>query len=72
MNLVKSIILVIPGEILSVKANEQKDMQAFEIQNGETNVDEAVVAFPMLGQIAYNELAKQVGAELSEKKCNHK
>ena len=31
-------------------------------------IDEAVeVAFPMLGQIAYNELAKQVGAELSEK-----
>ena len=30
-------IKVIPGEILSVKANEQKDMQAFEIQNNETN-----------------------------------
>ena len=61
-------IKVIPGEILSIKANEQRDMQAFEIKDGESSIEESVeVAFPMLGQIAYNELAKQVGAEITDR-----
>lgn len=61
-------IKVIPGDILSVKADENKNMATFEIKDGESSFDEAVeIAFPMLGQIAYNKLAKQVGAEITEK-----
>ena len=43
-------------------------MQAFEVQEADSNIEENVeVAFPMLGQIAYNELAKQVGAEITDR-----
>jgi len=72
-------IKVITGEILSIISDEAKNLKAFQIKSaerGENNSDgtgeewheEPVqVAFPMLGQIAYNELAKNLGAEISEK-----
>ena len=61
-------IKVIAGDILSIKADENKAMQAFEVQEADSNIEENVeVAFPMLGQIAYNELAKQVGAEITDR-----
>ena len=72
-------IKVITGEILSITSDEAKNLKAFQIKNTEDrtdNADEASeqcyeeplqVAFPMLGQRAYNELAKSLGAEISEK-----
>ena len=62
-------IQVITGEILSIISDEAKNLKAFQIKNaeGESHEEPVQVAFPMLGQIAYNELAKSLGAELSEK-----
>jgi thioredoxin reductase (NADPH) len=62
-------IKVITGEILSIISDEAKDLKAFQIKNaeGESHEEPVQVAFPMLGQIAYNELAKNLGAEVSEK-----
>jgi thioredoxin reductase (NADPH) len=72
-------IKVITGEILSITSDEAKNLKAFQIKNTERGEDNAAeaggswyeepvqVAFPMLGQIAYNELAKSLGAEVSEK-----
>jgi thioredoxin reductase (NADPH) len=72
-------IKVVTGEILSITSDEAKNLKAFQIKNTEkrgVNASEAngswyeepvQVAFPMLGQIAYNELAKSLGAEVSEK-----
>ena len=48
--------------------NVTKNLQSFEIKHNEDSQEEAVeIAFPMLGQIAYNELAKQVGADINPK-----
>lgn len=62
-------IKVITGEILSIISDEAKNLKAFQIKNaeGESHEEPVQVAFPMLGQIAYNELAKNLGAEISEK-----
>ncbi|MFM7458246.1 MAG: NAD(P)/FAD-dependent oxidoreductase [bacterium] len=62
-------IKVITGEILSIISDEAKNLRAFQIKNaeGESHEEPVQVAFPMLGQIAYNELAKNLGAEISEK-----
>jgi thioredoxin reductase (NADPH) len=62
-------IKVITGEILSIISDEAKNLKAFQIKNaeGESYEEPVQVAFPMLGQIAYNELAKNLGAEISEK-----
>ena len=61
-------IKIVSGEILSIKADDKKSMQSFEIQDSDGIYEETVeIAFPMLGQIAYNDLAKQVSAELNEK-----
>jgi thioredoxin reductase (NADPH) len=62
-------IKVITGEILSIISDEAKNLKAFQIKNaeGESHEEPVQVAFPMLGQIAYNEIAKNLGAEISEK-----
>jgi thioredoxin reductase (NADPH) len=62
-------IKVITGEILTIISDEAKNLKAFQIKNaeGESHEEPVQVAFPMLGQIAYNELAKNLGAEVSEK-----
>ena len=62
-------IKVITGEIFSIISDEAKTLKAFQIKNaeGESHEEPLKVAFPMLGQIAYNELAKNLGAEISEK-----
>ena len=66
-------IKVIEGSILDIVADSEKNMKAFKIaapREGDPNahMEEAVeIAFPMLGQIAYNALAKQIGAELTDR-----
>lgn len=58
-------IKIVTDEITSIKGNPKEYMEGFELTNGE--VEKVEIAFAMLGQIAYNELAKQLGAELTER-----
>jgi len=61
-------IKVVKGEILSLLSDGEKNLKAFLIKDGEDSYEEAVeIAFPLLGQIAYNQLAKDLGAEITEK-----
>jgi len=66
-------IKVIEGSILEIVADSEKNMKAFKIvaptdKDPDYFMEESVeIAFPMLGQIAYNTLAKELGAEITEK-----
>jgi len=66
-------IKVIKSPIVSIKGDPKTKMEAFELEDG--TIEPVEMAFPMLGQIAYNELALQLGATVTEKGnvvCNEK
>lgn len=54
-------ITVHEDEIIDILANEDKSLAGFVLRNETIRTQKA---FPMLGSIVYNELAKQLGAEL--------
>lgn len=58
-------IKVVKEKITDIKGDPKTYMEGFELKNG--TVEKVEIAFAMLGQIAYNELAKQVGAELTDR-----
>lgn len=58
-------IKVITEAIKSIKGDPKTKMEAFELEGGKFEPVE--FAFALLGQIAYNELALQVGAEVNAK-----
>jgi thioredoxin reductase (NADPH) len=61
-------IKIIEGEITGLVGDPKKSLEAFKIRQADgSELEEAVqLAFPMLGQIAYNELAQQLGAKITE------
>lgn len=59
-------IKVHEGEITDILASADKSLAGFVLTDKTVKVEKA---FPMLGSIVYNELAKQLGAELNDK--NH-
>lgn len=66
-------IKVVTEKITEIKGDPKEKMEAFVLEND--GLEEVELAFAMLGQIAYNDLAKQLGAELTEKGnvvCNAK
>lgn len=71
-------IKIVPESIHGIKGSPKESMQGFELldQNTQEIKFEAVeIAFAMLGQIAYNDLAKQLGAEINSRGnvvCNPK
>lgn len=76
-------IKVVREPILSIKGNPKEKMDGFEVldleqstdENKVTRLEEVELAFAMLGQIAYNELAKQVDADINSRGnviCNDK
>lgn len=62
-------IKIIEGEIIELVGDPKKSLKAFKIRQPDASIKEEKVeiAFPMLGQIAYNELAKQLGAEINNR-----
>lgn len=58
-------IKVVTEPIAEIIGKPKEYMEGFKLESGE--LEKVELAFPMLGQIAYNDLAKQVGAELTEK-----
>lgn len=62
-------IKVVREPILAIKGDPKTKMEAFElaINENETRLEPVELAFAMLGQIAYNELAKQVNADLNSR-----
>lgn len=58
-------IKVVKEAIKSIKGDPKTKMEAFELEDGKFEPVE--FAFALLGQIAYNELALQVGAEVNAK-----
>lgn len=66
--------------IVSIKGDPKTKMEAFELMDldagdAATKLEPVEIAFAMLGQIAYNELAKQVNADINSKGnviCNAK
>ena len=66
-------IKVVKEAIASIKGDPKEKMEAFVLQDGTEEPVE--FAFAMLGQIAYNELAKQVDADVNSRGnviCNPK
>jgi len=57
-------IKVIKSEIESIQADQNKDLLGFKTQSGIYQFD---IGFAMLGQIAHNKLALELGADVSEK-----
>lgn len=65
-------IKVIREPIASIKGDPKTKMEGFEVfdleaEEGATKFEPVEIAFAMLGQIAYNELAKQVNADVNSK-----
>ncbi len=74
-------IKVVREPIAAIKGKPKEKMEGFEVldlddtESGKTKFEEVEIAFAMLGQIAYNELAKQVNADINAKGnviCNAK
>lgn len=65
-------IKVIREPIVSIKGDPKTKMEGFEVMDleageGAVKFEAVEIAFAMLGQIAYNELAKQVNADVNSK-----
>lgn len=61
-------IKIIPDPIVGINGDPKVAMESFSLEGSDGKYDEPVdFAFAMLGQIAYNELAVSLGAEVSEK-----
>lgn len=65
-------IKVVREPIVSVKGDPKTRMEGFEVMDleageGARKFEAVEIAFAMLGQIAYNELAKQVNADINSK-----
>lgn len=58
-------IKVVEQKIIGIKGDPKTKMEAFVLEDGSEEPVE--FAFAMLGQIAYNELALQLGAEVTER-----
>jgi thioredoxin reductase (NADPH) len=70
-------IKVVREAIVAIKGDPKTKMEAFElaVSENETRTEAVELAFAMLGQIAYNELAKQVNADINSRGnviCNAK
>ena len=76
-------IKVVKEPIMSIKGNPKEKMQAFILKDcqdlsqdcDKTKEEPVELAFAMLGQIAYNDLAKQVNADINSRGniiCNQK
>ena len=65
-------IKVVREPIVSIKGDPKTNMEGFQVMDleageGKTKFEAVDIAFAMLGQIAYNELAKQVDADVNSR-----